>query len=143
MIAGRATVLRRIVLICLVLASSDACLAQSPYELESSREWILLGTGAVLGVAAVVAIGNVEPLTLEEIDQLDPGDINKFDREAIQPYRETETGDALLYASYLVPLTFLTYPDTRRDWRIRRFTLGTPLEPPPTASSWPRCFPTT
>lgn len=120
MIVQRTTVFWRVTALCFFLVGSDSCLAQSPYQLESKREWVLLGTGAVLGVGALVALGGVDPLTEDEIARLDPGDINDFDRKAIEPFRETGTGDAFLYASYLLPLTFLTYTDTRRDWK----TLG-------------------
>jgi membrane-associated phospholipid phosphatase len=65
----------------------------------------------------VILVDNVEPLTLEEINNLDPDDINSFDRRAVEPYRETQAGDALLFASYLLPLTIFTYPDTRHDWK--------------------------
>jgi membrane-associated phospholipid phosphatase len=112
--------MRLVVLVTLLMALSEACFAQSPYELEPKREWILLGSGAALSVAALIIVENVDPLTLQEINQLDPGDINSWDRGAIEPYRNTHAGDALLYASYLLPLTFLAYPDTKHEWK----TLG-------------------
>jgi hypothetical protein len=106
-----------VVIGCISLAAGDACLAQSPYELESRREWILLGGGAALGVSAAIIIENVDPLTIAEIDQLDPDDVNRFDRPAIKPYRETRAGDALMYASYALPLTLLFRQDTGPDWK--------------------------
>ena len=73
-----------------------------------------------MNVAAIVVVGNVDPLTIEEIARLDPDDVNAFDRRAIEPYRDTQAGDALLVVSYTLPLTFFAYPDTRHDWK----TLG-------------------
>lgn len=70
---------RYVVLVCLSLSVGDVCRAQSPYRLETRREWILVGTGAALGVTALVVGVNVDPLTVEEINALDPGDINEFD----------------------------------------------------------------
>lgn len=109
--------LRSVMVIFLVLSFPGACHAQSQYDLESRREWILSGAGAALGVASLAILNNVEPLTVGEIERLDVNDINDFDRRAVEPYRETQAGDALLYASYLLPLTFLAYPHTKRDWK--------------------------
>jgi membrane-associated phospholipid phosphatase len=94
--------------------------AGSPFALEPKREWILLGTGAALGATSLVLDSAVDPLTPEEIAALDINDVNSFDRGAVKPYRETEAGDGLLYASLLLPFTFLAHEDARQDWR----TLG-------------------
>ncbi len=115
-VRGTGTLL--LVLFSVVWAQAGA--AQSPYVLESKREWILLGSGAVLGISALAIIQNVEPLSLEEIASLDPEDVNSFDRSGIQPYRDTHAGDALLYASFILPLTLLGPGETREDWK----TLG-------------------
>jgi membrane-associated phospholipid phosphatase len=100
--------------------STTPVAAESPFELEPRREWILLGTGAALGVTTLALISQVDRLTLDEIATLDINNVNSFDRRDMEPYRETAAGDALLYTSYLLPLTFLTYEDTRKDWQ----TLG-------------------
>jgi hypothetical protein len=62
----------------------------------------------------------IDPLTPDEIADLDINDVNSFDRGAMSPYRETGAGDALLYTSYLLPLTFLAHERAREDWK----TLG-------------------
>ncbi len=105
--------------ICLCVSNAQVR-AESPFALEPKREWILLGTGAAIGVTSLAMYSQVDPLTLDEIANLDINDINDFDRSAVKPYRETVASDGLLYASYLLPLTFLAYADTREDWR----TLG-------------------
>jgi len=116
--------MRRLAALCVcasILAGlSGTAVAQGPYSLEKKREWIILGTGAVIGIAALVTIDNVDPLTLEEIAALDPEDVNEFDRHGFNEYREANSGDRMLAMSYLLPLTFFTYADTRRDWK----TLG-------------------
>jgi membrane-associated phospholipid phosphatase len=99
---------------------SSIAVAEGPYALEKKREWIILGTGTVIGITALLLIDSVEPLTLEEIAALDPEDVNEFDRHGFNPYREANSGDRMLAMSYLLPLTFFTYADTRRDWK----TLG-------------------
>jgi len=91
-----------------------------PYCLDYTRETILLGGGAVMGISGLVLINNVTPLTIAEIEQLDPDDINPFDRHSVGKYRDVPAGDALLYGSFLLPLTFLAGERTRRDWK----TLG-------------------
>lgn len=91
--------------------------AQSPFELKPKREWTILGSGAALGITSLVMMAQVDPLTLDEIAVLDIDDVNSFDRNAVAPYQETLAGDGMLYASCLIPLTFLAYADTRRDWQ--------------------------
>ncbi len=102
--------------LCLCAGAAPAG-AESPFALESKREWILLGTGATLGITSLSMLSHVDPLTLDEIAALDINDINSFDRGAVGPYRETRAGDGMLYTSFLLPLTFLTYEETRDDWR--------------------------
>jgi membrane-associated phospholipid phosphatase len=90
----------------------------SPYELDRNREILLLGSGGILGITGLALINNIQPLTLEEIYQLDPADVNKFDRHAIGPYRTYKAGDFLLYGSLLLPLTFLSNKEMKRDIKI-------------------------
>lgn len=87
-----------------------------PFNLDITREAILLGTGAAAGVTAFVMLENIEPLTHQEINLLDPADVNGFDRGAIGPFKDDNVGDALLYGSYLLPLAFLVYEETNRDF---------------------------
>lgn len=86
-----------------------------PFNLNVTRESILIGVGSVASVSAFVVLENVKPFTAEEVLLLYPADVNSFDRGAIGPYKEDYAGDALLYASYLLPLSFLTYGETRND----------------------------
>ena len=61
-------------------------------------------------------LGNVDPLTLDEINALNPDDVNSFDRGAINPYESSQSGDVLATISYLLPLTTFLRDDTQRDW---------------------------
>ena len=90
----------------------------SPYELVQNREILILGSGAVLGITGLLFINNIDPLTMEEIDQLDPGNINKFDRQTVGKYRDYLAGDLILYGSFLFPLTFLSNKEMKRDIKI-------------------------
>jgi membrane-associated phospholipid phosphatase len=100
-----------------VLATAGSAHAQSPFGLDKTRDVALVSTGAALSIGAIVAFYSVDPLTTQEIAALDPNDINDFDRDEIEPYRDYRAADVLAYSSYLFPLTLLARDDTRRDWR--------------------------
>ncbi|MGB5288262.1 MAG: phosphatase PAP2 family protein [Ignavibacteriaceae bacterium] len=87
-----------------------------PFKLDFTREAVLLGSGVAAGVTALLVISNLDPLTIEQIDALNPNDVNSFDRSFIGPLSEDRLGDVLLYGSYLLPLTFLAVDDTRKDF---------------------------
>jgi membrane-associated phospholipid phosphatase len=61
-------------------------------------------------------MSNNNKLTEDEINSLNPEDISTFDHIAIGPYREDILGDALVYSSFFLPLTFLANNDTREDF---------------------------
>ena len=88
----------------------------SPFNIDFSREAIIFGATAVAAVSAYAVLENVKPFTPEEISLLNPADVNGFDRGAIGPFAEDHVGDILLYTSYLLPLTFLTYGETNNDF---------------------------
>ena len=106
-------------LLLLILHSSSISYCQykevKPFYLDFTREAIILGTGAVVGATAYFILKNIQPLTTQEINMLNPADVNGFDRGAIGPYTEDTPGDVLLYASFLLPASFLAYSETRND----------------------------
>lgn len=87
----------------------------SPYTLDLTRELIIFGTSAAMWATGAIVISGLDPLTAEEILALNPEDVNKFDRVAIGVRRESQAGDVLVHASIFLPLTFLSFGDTRRD----------------------------
>ena len=91
--------------------------AQSPYTLDPGREWLLFGSGGALGISGLLACNNVKPLTIEQINALDPSNVNGFDRGAIEPYCETLAADAITGVSVFLPLTFLANKQIRHDWK--------------------------
>ena len=88
----------------------------SPFKLDFTKEAILLGSGAAAGVTALLILSNLDPLTTEQINALNPNDVNSFDRQFIGPLHPDNAGDILLAGSYLLPLTFLAVDDTRKDF---------------------------
>ena len=109
-----------ILILIFLLISHDCSYSQingtKPFNLDFTRDAILLGSGTITGVTAFLILDNVKPLTTEAINSLNPSDVNGFDRGAIGTFTEDHLGDALLYGSYLLPLTFLAYDETNRDF---------------------------
>jgi len=87
-----------------------------PFNLDFTREAIILGTGTAAAITSLLILGSIEPLTPEEINLLNPSDVKSFDRNAIGPFKEDHAGDVLLYTAYLLPLGFLAYEKTNRDF---------------------------
>ena len=110
----------RLILILQLLILTSFNLGQSnnsqPFNLDFTREAIILGAGAATGITSLLIINNVEPLTPEEINLLNPADVNGFDRGAIGPYKEDNVGDALLYTSFVLPATFLLNEQMNKDF---------------------------
>ena len=89
---------------------------EGPFELNTGKEAVIIGAGTVIGLTALIVVLNNDELTEDGINSFKPEDVSKFDRIAIGPYQDDVLGDALLYGSYLLPLTFLTYDETREDF---------------------------
>jgi membrane-associated phospholipid phosphatase len=85
-----------------------------PFELSPGKEAAIIGAGAAVGITALLLISNNDKLTEDEINLLKPEDVNRFDRIAIGPYLQDVLGDALVYSSFLLLLTFLAYDDTKQ-----------------------------
>lgn len=92
------------------------------FELKTRREIFLIALGAGLNAYNAYLQSNVVPLTPLEISQLDPLQVNPFDRKTIDNFREEGAGDYLLYASFLipltVPLTIFKGEEHRSDWKV-------------------------
>jgi membrane-associated phospholipid phosphatase len=90
--------------------------SEGPFKLSTGKEAAIIGAGSAIGIAALIVVLNNNKLTEDRVSSLHPEDVNRFDRIAVGPYQEDVLGDALLYTSYLYPLTFLTYDETREDF---------------------------
>jgi len=111
------TALLLLILVCITSPINNAQdKHSSPFQLDFTREAVILGTGILAGFTALNLLANLPPLTVDDVNALDPDDVNGFDRSAIGPKREENDGDLLLFISYALPLTFLAYEDTRKDF---------------------------
>lgn len=87
-----------------------------PFELSFGKEAAIIGAGAAVGITALIIMSNNEKLTDDGINSLNPEDISRFDRIAIGPYQQDVLGDAIVYSSFLMPLTFLANDDAKEDF---------------------------
>jgi len=89
---------------------------EGPFELSFGKEAAIIGAGAAVGVTALLVMSNNDKLTEDGINSLKPDDVNGFDRIAVGPFEEDKLADFILYGSFLLPVTFLTYEETREDF---------------------------
>lgn len=87
-----------------------------PFNIDFTREAVIFVASSVTSVASFTILEKVKPLTIDEINSLNPQDISHLDRNAIGPQTDDHLGNILLYTSYLIPLTFLTYGETKNDF---------------------------
>lgn len=92
--------------------------AQFPYELNSKIDYSLIGIGALSLTAGQVISNNVYAYTLAEINDLNPNDVNSFDRRSINNYSELSNNisEAVLLGSGLVSLSLLVDKTIRKEW---------------------------
>jgi len=96
--------------------------AQSPYELKWKQEVPIIAGGLGLLTAGVIKGVNTIPLTEEEILNLNPNNVNSFDRSATNNWsiNAQKKSDYLLHGSYALSALVLTKKQVRRDF----FKLG-------------------
>lgn len=97
---------------------------KEPFKLDESEETVIIGAGSAVGLTALIIMFNNDKLTEEEINSLNPEDVNSFDRIAIGPYQGDVLGDVLFYSSFLLPLTFLTNEDMKEDFSTLSLIYG-------------------
>lgn len=101
-----------------VISFSDFTYPQSPYNLETGREAILLGGGLGLGVLSLHLGTNIESLNFNELQNLSRKNVNAFDREATYNWSEDASiiSDYLLNFMIISPLALLTSDEVRNDF---------------------------
>jgi len=87
-----------------------------PFNVDTDKEIVIVGIGAAIGTAAIIAMSDTKPLSIKEISSLSPLQVNRFDRIAVGPYEGDLLGDILFYGSFAFPLTFLAYDKTQEDF---------------------------
>ena len=92
--------------------------AQSPYELKPATDFSLIGVGALTLTSGQIIESNTTILSISDINNLNPNNVNSFDRNAIYNFSESarKTSDYLLYGSMLAPLSLLLDKKVRQDW---------------------------
>ncbi len=96
--------------------SSSQIKTGKPFNIDFTREAVIFVASSVASVASFTILEKVKPHTSDEINSLNPQSISNFDRNAIGPQTDDYLGNGLLYTSYLIPLTFLTYGETKNDF---------------------------
>ena len=92
-----------------------------PYELDQRLDVGLTAGGVALFAGAAAAYWGQEPLTAEEIEGLDPADINGFDRSATTQWSPTarDVSNALVLPLMAVPLGLaIATPGSRQSWTV-------------------------
>ncbi len=92
-----------------------------PYELDLRLDGGLTVGGVVLLSGAAVVRRGQEPLTVEEIWQLDPADINGFDRSATTQWSTTalDVSNVLLLPLMVAPIGLaIATPGSRQSWTM-------------------------
>ena len=91
--------------------------AQSPYEVNWTKDGLTLGSGIAAGVIGTSLFLAIEPLTIDEINQLSREDVPSFDRGAINNW-SPEAADASDYLGLAVaatPAVFALLSDEMRS----------------------------
>ena len=110
----------------ILLAFATPCTASQvqesfPYELDQRLDVGLTAGGVALIAGAAAAYWGQEPLTVEEIEPLDPADINGFDRSATAQWSPTarDVSNALVLTLMAAPLGLaIATPGSRQSWTV-------------------------
>jgi len=97
-----------ILLILFIAGVNTQIFPQSPYKINWTKESIIFGTGLGLSALSLPLNDDINPLTIDEINDLNRNNVNGFDRRATFNYSTTEGkySDILLAASMITPAFF-------------------------------------
>ena len=110
----------------ILLAFAIPCTASQvqerfPYELDLWLDGGLTAGGVALISSAAAVRRGQEPLTVLEIEMLDPGNINGFDRSATAQWSTTarDVSNALILTLMAAPLGLtIATPGSRQSWTV-------------------------
>jgi membrane-associated phospholipid phosphatase len=90
---------------------------QSPYKISWEKDGYICGVGTIIGLTALDVDRSVQPLTLQEVNQLARGFINQFDRSAAYNYSisASHTSDVMAVIAIAAPVALFTDPSIRKD----------------------------
>ncbi|MCO6474970.1 MAG: phosphatase PAP2 family protein [Phaeodactylibacter sp.] len=103
--------------------------AQSPYRFNLGKEAAFIGVGGTALVGGVLLKDNTTLFSPDELEGLDPAQINAFDRGAVfnTSRAAREASDYFLDGSHLLPLLLLAGRETRHDFGAIAFLWGETL----------------
>jgi len=92
--------------------------AQSPYEIDRNKETWILGLGVATYLNGFILEKRLDPLSLDDILDLDRSSLSRFDRNATFKFstKGDQVNDILLYSSFSLPLFFLQAHKSRNDF---------------------------
>ena len=103
--------------ICLLLACSIFG-QQGPYKLDIKKDGVLFGIGMTAQLTSLYFAGKLNPIGIDELNQLNPNEVNRFDRRTINLYslRNQLYSDVLLTSAYFYPALFLIDDKSRKGF---------------------------
>ncbi len=117
--------MKKTILTCwLALVFCFATFAQSPYQLKTGRELGITGAGLSLAGAAYYFKQKTEPLTLQQISELNSDDLSSFERWVTmqRSVKSRKRSDLLLYGSQVLPVALTLFD---KSMRKDAFTIAT------------------
>ncbi|MCB0596640.1 MAG: phosphatase PAP2 family protein [Lewinellaceae bacterium] len=91
--------------------------AQSPYRFSFGKEMAFIGGGGAALAGGALLKNQTTLFTINELERLDPMQVNAFDRGAIDnsSLQAKEASNYFLYGSHVLPLLFVANRQTRHD----------------------------
>lgn len=99
--------------------SSDPELDPGPaFEFSLKKDLPIVAGSAALGITGFWLVAKTEPLTEEQVRQLDPASISEFNRGATRQYRHRDEhlSDYMFVVSALAPFSVFASPDVRKEF---------------------------
>jgi membrane-associated phospholipid phosphatase len=125
-ILGRGLVERVVIVASILLTFAIPCTASQvqesfPYELDQRLDGLLSAGGVALLSGAFAVRRGQEPLTAGDVAQLDPADVNGFDRSATSRWSATaaDVSDAVVLTFIAAPLGLaIATTGSRQSWTV-------------------------
>lgn len=109
--------MHKLFFLCLLLLASSSLSAQSPYQLNTKKEAIILGAGIASTSAGVYFRAQTPSFTSQELELLNTQDINAFDRVATKHFSLKAHGvsNYFWYGSQALPFLLLAGEASRKE----------------------------